>query len=194
MKITDLPAIATPALADLLAIVDDPAGSPATKKVTLQQISDLLQAGDIPTLASQIAFLLDAPRCSVSRVSTFQSVAGSAVISFDVENFDTDGMFSSGTPTRVIPQTEGLYDVKWIAYASDAGDTTVRNGRLRRNGADVSFGDRRIAFNGATTRLHEALYVYCNGTTDYLELFVEESAAGNVNFTAGLTLVWVAPS
>lgn len=42
VKITDLTAVASLTVDDLLAIVDDPAGTPATKKATLQQVLDLI--------------------------------------------------------------------------------------------------------------------------------------------------------
>lgn len=37
-KITDLTALAAPALTDLLAVVDDPSGTPATKKATIAAV------------------------------------------------------------------------------------------------------------------------------------------------------------
>ena len=45
-KITALTELTTPAEEDLLAIVDDPAGSPITKKITVGNVinSSLLQA------------------------------------------------------------------------------------------------------------------------------------------------------
>lgn len=42
-KITELTNLATPALEDLLAIVDDPSGTPVTKKATLATIIDVLK-------------------------------------------------------------------------------------------------------------------------------------------------------
>jgi parallel beta-helix repeat protein len=42
LKITQLTELTTPALDDLLAAVDDPSGTPETKKVTLQKIKDLI--------------------------------------------------------------------------------------------------------------------------------------------------------
>jgi microcystin-dependent protein len=52
LKITELPAIDSPVAGDLFAIVDDVAGTPATKKVTLAQLttlilSQLYQVGDV---------------------------------------------------------------------------------------------------------------------------------------------------
>lgn len=44
VKITDLVNLATPALADLLEIVDDVAGTPTSKKVTLENIKALIIA------------------------------------------------------------------------------------------------------------------------------------------------------
>ena len=41
-KITDLNANTTPVSTDLLAIVDDPSGSPETQKITLEYIKKLL--------------------------------------------------------------------------------------------------------------------------------------------------------
>lgn len=42
-KLTDLTAIGTPALEDLLYLVDDPAGTPLSRKMTLAQLKLLLQ-------------------------------------------------------------------------------------------------------------------------------------------------------
>lgn len=42
LKITELTANTTPATSDLLAIVDDPAGTPATQKVTIANIAALV--------------------------------------------------------------------------------------------------------------------------------------------------------
>lgn len=41
-KISALTALAAPALEDLVAVIDDPAGTPLSRKVTLQQLKDLL--------------------------------------------------------------------------------------------------------------------------------------------------------
>ena len=43
-KISALTANTTPALTDILPMVDDPAGTPATQKVTLQSVSNLVRA------------------------------------------------------------------------------------------------------------------------------------------------------
>jgi hypothetical protein len=53
VKITDLPALTTPAGVDLLPIVDDPSGSPATKKITLSSLQSALVRRD--TRANQPA-------------------------------------------------------------------------------------------------------------------------------------------
>lgn len=43
-KISALTANTTPALTDILPMVDDPAGTPATQKVTLQSVANLVRA------------------------------------------------------------------------------------------------------------------------------------------------------
>lgn len=43
-KITELAADASPALTDLLVTVEDPSGTPVTKKITIQALLDLLKA------------------------------------------------------------------------------------------------------------------------------------------------------
>ena len=52
-KLTDLSAIGTPAVEDLIYIVDDPAGTPVSKKSTLAQIAPVIGAVTPTTVASR---------------------------------------------------------------------------------------------------------------------------------------------
>ena len=47
LKITALTANTSPALTDIMPIVDDPSGTPATQKVTLQALADLIRANNL---------------------------------------------------------------------------------------------------------------------------------------------------
>lgn len=62
-KITDMTALSTVALADLLAIVDDPSGSPATKKITvsnlLAALNLLSELSDNPSITQDEFIILD---------------------------------------------------------------------------------------------------------------------------------------
>lgn len=59
-KITGLTALATPALEDLLAIVDDPSGTPITKKVTLTDLQALVAPAASGTVPGRIEIAVQA--------------------------------------------------------------------------------------------------------------------------------------
>jgi hypothetical protein len=67
-KITDLTAIDAIASGDLFAVVDDPAGTPASKKATINQVQDYIEAAaNVFTTAQTIQPATDAPSLTLRR-------------------------------------------------------------------------------------------------------------------------------
>ena len=94
-KISELTAIDAVAAADLLAIVDDPAGTPVTKKATASQIKDYIVALANTWTATQTI----TPAANTNALaSTGYSLTGSNAQSL----IDLAGTWNtSGTPTAV---------------------------------------------------------------------------------------------
>lgn len=86
-------------------------------------------AGEIPTAAQlnqdirdNVSFLANPPRAQVRRTST-QSISNASwnLVTFTVEDVDTDLMFSTGTGDRFTAVTAGRYEVIFsAAFATNA--------------------------------------------------------------------------
>ena len=105
-------------------------------------------------------------------------------ILFQVEDYDTNNNFAS---SRFTPTVAGYYQIS--AAASIVGGTTAelsiavyKNGSGHRQGSD---------FITAGTQYSQSLstLVYCNGSTDYIEIYVYIAAASKSTGT-GDNSVW----
>ena len=108
-KITELDALTTPAGADVLAIVDDVAGTATTKQVTVTNLMTLAPAIDATSVAAAGA-LMDSEVTNLSQVKAFDSsayataaqgtLAGSAVQPTDSIDVLADVDTSTVAPTN----------------------------------------------------------------------------------------------
>jgi hypothetical protein len=105
-------------------------------------------------------------------------------ISFQVEDYDTNNNFAS---SRFTPTVAGYYQIS--AAANIVGGTTAelsiavyKNGSGHRQGSD---------FITAGTQYSQTIstLVYCNGSTDYIEIYVYIAAASKSTGT-GDNSVW----
>jgi hypothetical protein len=105
-------------------------------------------------------------------------------ISFQVEDYDTNNNFAS---SRFTPTVAGYYQIS--AAANIVGGTTAelsiavyKNGSGHRQGSD---------FITAGTQYSQSLstLVYCNGSTDYIEIYVYIATASKSTGT-GDNSVW----
>lgn len=119
-----------------------------------------------------------APKFSALR-STSQSVGDvtSTIVSFDFEEYDTNNNYNP-TTSRFTPTVAGYYFVtmRLTMNSGAAGSATIS---LLKNGSVEKY----IAYGEWTSTksvtVQGSALVYCNGTTDYLEL----SAYGTPAFT-----------
>jgi hypothetical protein len=117
--------------------------------------------------------------------STAQSMANDTwtVISFDTEEFDTDGYYTSGSPTRfTIPSGKGgKYLVTATGFFNNSSTSGSRLTKITKNGSEYSPG-YGTWMSAATTRTHALLNtVVALVATDYIEFNMYQNSGGSLN-------------
>lgn len=211
IKITDLNALTTPDPADLYAIVDDVAGSAETKKITLQDAIEVVNAlsaitdpagtdelliMDDPggTLAAKkitLANLLLGSSSIIPRARVYQnahqSIANNTptALTFNSEDYDTDTIHDTSTnPTRLTATTAGTYAIHGqVEFATN--QTGIRGAYIEYNGASYLHIVRHDTSGTDVTRI-EIYTQYYLAATDYVELRAVQTSGGalDVRYTA----------
>jgi hypothetical protein len=101
-------------------------------------------------------------------------------ISFNTKEFDTNSNYDNVTNYRFTPTVAGYYQVNACIAgpASSAAVITIniyKNGSAFKSGAETS----NAATYGAYVPV--SALIYCNGSTDYLEIYVWQITGGTVN-------------
>lgn len=111
-------------------------------------------------------------------LSTNQTITASQTqkVLFDTETFDTNSEFASN---RFTPIIAGYYLVNCKIYSNN--NTNEYQVHLYKNGGSISAF--RNGANSYCVTLTEL--VYMNGTTDYLEIYVQEIAGANKILNSG---------
>ncbi|MEY9837452.1 hypothetical protein [Streptacidiphilus sp. EB103A] len=130
-------------------------------------------------MVTAINFLLARPAASLTQTAV-QGLTSSAVTAliWPTPTLDTTGMWASGQPTRLTPQRAGYYSITVTAgFVPNA--TGARMAEICRNGSaniikQVSVATSGSAFN--TVIQVVAPMVYFNGTTDYVEAYVDQNS------------------
>ncbi len=145
-----------------------------------------------------LTYLLNPPIATLVQTSV-QTLTTSTVtaITWPTPAVDTYSGWASGTPTRYTPQVQGYYlAVGNIGFASTSSAPGARDAQICKNGTgtvvnEVSLGNA-AAFN---TIVGVASLVFCNGTTDYLELYADQNSGANMNTVVGgrtsFTIMWI---
>ena len=124
-----------PAAGDLLAVVDisEPLEANKTKKIQFQNL-----LGDVNTLltthTNEITALQGPPKVRTVVTTDFASSTSLANISWETEVFDTDTMFSAGSPTRITFTTAGLYLISLQVVFSSGTELSYRHAGMYLNG------------------------------------------------------------
>jgi len=119
----------------------------------------------------------------------FRAYAGTATtvptntptkLSFNTENFDTNNNFAN---SRFTPTVAGYYQINASAGIANpwAANATAQ---IYKNGAQHSVGFQIV---GTTAIVAVSDVVYCNGTTDYVEIYGVHVAGGDRTFVASQT-------
>lgn len=136
-------------------------------------------------LASNVAG--NGPAFSAYLSASPQTVTASAAtkVTFDNEEFDTHAAFSNG---RFTPQVAGYYQVNWAVRVNSSTSTmTEARTTLSKNGADVRAAPYETVPNSSRIQSAGSAFVYMNGTTDYLEVFVVGIGGGTLTLTNALS-------
>ena len=102
-------------------------------------------AGEVYTAAAHNIIATDVnnfivpPMCQARVTTTITGYADGSDITFNTTAaFDTDGMFSSGAPTRITIQTSGLYVVSLIGSFTGSATITRALAQIKKSGVVVS--------------------------------------------------------
>lgn len=98
------------------------------------------------------------------------TTAGWQKVPVDTVEFDTNSIFDT-TNKRFIPKKAGYYQVNLRARTGTTGTLVLAIGK---NGTQVKAAGDDI---GSAYALGGSTLIYCNGTTDYLEMFVYTTEA-----------------
>ena len=144
--------------------------------------TDLLSIG-VNTHAqidAAIAALKAPPKVRVVVTTDFSSGTSIADVSWQTEVFDTDSMFSSGSPTRITFTTAGLYLITFQVVYSSGTDGSYRHAGLYLSGSTSSLiGATTIPCPGVTTpMIISALYQFTAG--QYLTAKLQSGESENV--------------
>ncbi len=104
-------------------------------------------------------------------------------IALNTERFDTNNNFDSTTNYRFTPTVAGYYQINYNFYATTTSTLTSFVGVLYKNGATYEYSSIN-QINSLQAASGSSL-VYMNGTTDYLELYLQLQGTGTL--TAGAT-------
>lgn len=162
-KVTALSELTTVATGDILYIVDDPSGSPTSKKVTVENVQTDWHVG---------ARVYNSGDLTISNGTT-------TTLTFDSERYDTDTIHSTASNTgRLTATTAGKYvivvSIRWAANA-----TGVRLLQLRLNGTTLIGYVGQNAISAGTHDMN-LVSIYNMSATDYVEARVYQNSGGNL--------------
>jgi hypothetical protein len=105
-------------------------------------------------------------------------------VTFGTKNFDTNSNFAS---SRFTPTLEGYYQFNAVVRIGGTATTAECMLVLYKNGAEYARGT-----NEAGTEQGASFYAmmvsdiaYANGTTDYFEVYIQQTSGGDRTTTAG---------
>ena len=99
-------------------------------------------------------------------------------ITFDTEEFDTNNNFAS---SRFTPTVAGYYQVSSNCEWSTGSLTTgVGAFAIYKNGSPFKRGNQFNLVSSGNVGYGISLLVYCNGTTDYLEIYMYQASGANL--------------
>jgi hypothetical protein len=148
-----------------------------------------MAAGD-PILASDYAAIKrtskDTPVCRLVQAaaqSMPDNVATALTFAAGSEVTDNDGFHDTVTNnTRITPTFPGWYLFTGAVYLAAATTPVTREAYFRQNGAtSIAPGSRDVGLAITSAIDVEPAYIYCNGTTDYVELICRQDSAAAVN-------------
>ena len=118
-------------------------------------------------------------------VDTNQTISSGSQqkVTFGAENFDTDGCFSS---SRFTPTAEGYYQLNAVVRIGGNSSTGEVMLILYKNGSEYARGTNASGQEqGSFYSMSISDIAYANGTTDYFEIYIQQTSGSNKDTTAG---------
>jgi hypothetical protein len=131
----------------------------------------------LPDVSGTVALVVNAPAFSAYQ-STLQSITGAYVkILFQTEEFDTNSNYDT-TTSRFTPTVAGYYQVSGGFQVLSVSTTALI--MVYKNGAAYKYGFYP-SVTSSSPLLAMSCLVYCNGSTDYVEIWGSSTVTGNSN-------------
>ena len=153
----------------------------------MASILEMIHSTQIDTLAAQPFIQLQ-----LTSAVSWPTGYANTPLTWPTPVTDTYGMWASGIPTRVTPHIAGYYLV--VAQCDFAQNSTSgrdvdlkKNGNLGASGAFAAQFCPAITDSYYHTVLNCVGVVYCNGNSDYFEMYPYQTSGGNLNINATAT-------
>jgi hypothetical protein len=114
-------------------------------------------AGDVATAAAwnvvtaDVNNLIVPPAVRVIRTSTLSGYTSLAAVTWQSAAFDTDSMWSAGSPTVLTVQTTGIYLISLHAYVYGNSTITRILANINKNGTRISYQEGSVVSGQETS-------------------------------------------
>lgn len=128
-------------------------------------------------------------------LSSGQSINDATVtlMQFDTESYDPLGDYDNTTNYRYTPSIEGYYLVLTAVGLTSFADQDYMAVNIRKNGSNISTNYNTLSWASTTalfTQTHRI--VYCNGTTDYLDVTCFHNSGASKTTSSGTVVFFEA--
>lgn len=133
------------------------------------------------TVAAQTGTLNVAGPAFSANASGTQTITSASFVkaTLSTETFDTNNCFDSTTNYRFTPTVAGYYQFNGVANITAATSISNTGAYFYKNGAVYSSSaGGPISSGSAVASVSDV--IYCNGTTDYIELYVRAVGTGTI--------------
>jgi hypothetical protein len=138
----------------------------------------------LPASTGTVALTSLAPSFSVYKNATGQSFTQNTAtkVTFDVEQWDTNNNFASSTFT---PTVAGYYQFNGgLDVGANSNTLTRANILFYKNGGVAYQGAGNYSgYTGTEIAMAGSCLIYCNGSTDYVELYVYATGTSPIVYT-----------
>ena len=169
-----------------------PSGSASgTGSMTLSApVTNSNQTATLPDATGTVMVSGNMPAFSANKSTTDQTFTNGVFtkITFNTEEFDTNNNFASSTFT---PTVAGYYQVNSsLDVGANTGTLSRAFSSFYKNGSSYKVGSGiQSGFTGSEIQAVNSCVIYCNGSTDYIEVYVY--ATGTLpTVYAGSTNTW----
>ena len=133
----------------------------------------------LPAASGEVMVSGNQPAFSAYADATTQTLATVTYtkILFQIEEFDTNSNFAS---SRFTPTVAGYYQVSSQLLFSALGGFTCLVA-IYKNGEDFKEGTRTAIAATSSGGVYVSALVYCNGSTDYLEVYGQQASGTSQN-------------